>query len=117
MPDAVTVTLTEEERDRAESALAYFAENSQGAHRAIFLGALAKLRGVSAPADPPACERCAFWSVADSEHGWCRRYAPRPAVLPDTGEAASGYAVYGPHTRAGHWCGEFLAKGAAHHLG
>jgi hypothetical protein len=49
------------------------------------------------------CETCRFWQQWHGSQGFCRRYAPKPAVV--DGERVD--TVYWPDTNGEHdWCGE-----------
>lgn len=54
------------------------------------------------PAPAPACSRCAFWSPATLDTGFCHRWPPTPRQ--------AGRDVTIVETGRGYWCGEYRAK-------
>ena len=57
-------------------------------------------------ADNVACDQCIYWERLDegvAADGYCRRYAPPPAV---TTLKVAEFDAKWPFTRASEWCGE-----------
>lgn len=54
------------------------------------------------------CENCKFWGLDGKipATGYCRRYAPRPEVIPPIEEIGSRDTVW-PRTKDSEWCGEW----------
>lgn len=57
-----------------------------------------------------SCYSCQFWDVGDGEPdspaGYCRRYAPRPAVKANPLEVLPQW----PTTSIDDWCGDYQPR-------
>jgi hypothetical protein len=71
------------------------------------------LEGISADgewAQSVCCLGCRYFEPLHprSDAGWCRRYAPRPALSGD-----NFFRAVWPNVSARDWCGEFESKSEA----
>lgn len=52
------------------------------------------------------CAKCVHYEAVDDREGFCRRYAPRPFVGPESNLLADS-SINWPPVDSTDWCGEF----------